>query len=65
MGAETADALACTQCGRTDEMVKGYSPDLDIPPVPLCVLCWYGIARGQRGKEADGAARRHRKAEEA
>jgi hypothetical protein len=37
-----SDALKCCQCGQTNG-VKLYSPDMDIEPVPLCVICWFEI----------------------
>lgn len=46
----------CAQCGTTD-MVRYFSPDMDIKPVPLCFPCWYQILdpHGFDGKERTGA----------
>lgn len=40
----------CCQCGGK-ERVKLYSPDLDIDPVPLCVVCWFEILGGARRRD--------------
>ena len=34
--------MTCAKCGSTRD-VKTYSFDLDIRPVPLCLLCWARI----------------------
>ena len=36
---------ACAQCG-TDKSVSFYSPDMDIKPVPFCIMCWWDIVSG-------------------
>lgn len=35
----------CAQCG-TDKGISFYSPDMDIKPVPFCVVCWWDIVSG-------------------
>lgn len=33
------ERLVCAMCGRADDHVARYSPDMDITPVPLCRIC--------------------------
>lgn len=32
----------CCQCGTT-ERVALRSPDMDIKPIPICLVCWYEL----------------------
>ena len=43
--------IKCAVCGTVDDTVAYYSPDMDIKPVPLCILCLWNIL-GTGGLEA-------------
>jgi len=39
------DGALCCQCG-SGTNIRHYSPDMDITPVPLCLLCYIDLLYG-------------------
>ena len=39
------DTPTCGNCG-SDREVEFVTPDMDIKPVPFCIMCWWDIVSG-------------------